>query len=125
MPHGIKGICDAPKIRQYGPRQGRFIARRYSRLKKMKLSASEMETVIRYNNDELSAWIFTDCPKLIKKLKALPASKDYEIQPHEGRGLKFRCPKKWIRIKPPVKRNLSDEQRQLLAERLKKSKEKS
>lgn len=94
-------------------------------MKKMKLSPSEQETVIRYNNDELSAWVFTDCPKLIKKLKALPESKEYEIQPHEGRGLKFRCPKKWIRIKPPVKRNLTEEQRQVLSERFRKAKEKA
>lgn len=86
----------------------------------MKLSRYEQETVITYNNEEKTANIWTCDKALINKLNKL-IEKDTaitEIKRNEY-SRTYKLPKRYINIK--IHRQLSEEQRQKLAERAKRN----
>jgi len=80
----------------------------------------ERETVILYNQQEKTASICTEDPALIRKLDILSSNRP-EITVRlrrEGYG-EYICPKGWIKVRAP--RELSDEKKQLLAERMRRT----
>ena len=93
------------------------MAEGYSKLK--------TETVITYNDAENEAGIYTGNRALLNKLRSLAEQYPNECRlEHESRGGDFAdyiVPKKWVKVSPPRKVNLSDEQRAQIAERLKSS----
>jgi len=93
------------------------MAERYSKL--------ETETVITYNDAEDEAGVYTGNRALLNRLRSLAEQYPDECRlEHESRGGDFAdyiVPKKWIKVSPPRKVILSDEQRAQIAERLKAS----
>ena len=82
-----------------------------------------METACGYLDDKVM-WISTDEKRMINRLIKLAASRPDEScivrRPEENGGcLYMKCPANWLKIKPPVRRNMSDEQRIELSERMK------
>lgn len=85
-----------------------------------RLAKWEMETLFSYNEEETMGNVTTWQPSLIRKLDALA-----EMYPDECRAIRkpnsapqYIIPKKWITIRRPSKRKLTDEQRKELAERM-------
>jgi len=81
----------------------------------------EAETIINYNMEEKFANVFTHDPAVIRRLEKLSAERP-ECTPgynQSSRGKSFDVPKTWIKVSPPVKRQLTDEQRAELSERMK------
>ena len=85
----------------------------------MNLSNYEKETEILYNQEENTALVATWHKALINKLRKIAAEReDITCKRDEGEYAEFIVPKTWIKISPPPKRNLTDEQRAAMAERL-------
>lgn len=83
-----------------------------------KLTKYEQETIFNYNQEEKTASCFTCDPALIRKLDRLCEKDEAITVSREGDGCKeYTFPKSWLKVRPP--RQLSDEQRQELAERMK------
>lgn len=84
----------------------------------MALTLYEQETIINYNREEKTASIFTHDPALIRKCDSLCEKSEAITVLREGEGWKeYTCPKSWIKVKMP--RELTEEQRAELAERMK------
>lgn len=82
-----------------------------------KLSLYEQETIINYNREEKEASCYTHDPYLIRKLDDLCEKSEAIISVREGEGWKeYSLPRTWVKIKMP--RQLSDEQREKMAERM-------
>lgn len=82
------------------------------------LTRYEQETVYRYNQEERFAYCFTYDNALIRKLDKFIENGEEIIVSREGDGWKeYKFPKKCIKVRFP--RQLSDEQRQKMAERFK------
>lgn len=86
----------------------------------MNLTREEQETVIRYDNANGMAVCYTYDKSLIRKLDAF-CEKSTEIsRTKSGEDFsEYTFPKTWLRVKMP--RQLSDEQREILAERARKN----
>lgn len=86
----------------------------------MTLSRYEQETTISYNNEEKTAIIYTCDKSLIRKLDEM-ARKDSTIieTTRDEYSKTHELPKRYIKVKIP--RQLSEEQRQKLAERAKRN----
>lgn len=86
----------------------------------MTLSRYEQETTISYNNEEKTAIIYTCDKSLIRKLDEM-ARKDSTIieTTRDEYSKTYELPKRYIKVKIP--RQLSEEQRQKLAERAKRN----
>ncbi len=88
-----------------------------------------METAMGYlTEDEGRAWFSSDEKKWKKRIMKLaeeyPEQVKITVYPEDNDGcINAWIPAKWIRVKPPVKRNLTDEQRMAMSERLKKARE--
>lgn len=88
-----------------------------------------METAMGYlTEDEGRAWFSSDERKWKKRIMKLaeeyPEQVKITVYPEDNDGcINAWIPAKWIRVKPPVKRNLTDEQRMAMSERLKKARE--
>ena len=86
------------------------------------LSNYERETIINFNEGEDTASIYTHNRWLLRKLAKLAQERPKECRlgvakfTHEGRAAEYYIPKGWIRVYPP--RQISDEQRAAIAERL-------
>ena len=91
----------------------------------MNLSRIERETIVTYNQQEEEAGVYTLDPSLIRRLMQLseerPAECRVERRSHDGRAVDFCVPKSWIRIVPPRRVNLTEEQRQQAVERMAKA----
>lgn len=79
-----------------------------------------METSATYTSAEM--FVSSDERKFIRKIQQLAVNHPDDVtiiaQPETNDGCIYaKMPASWFKIKPPVKRNLSDEQRELLAER--------
>lgn len=86
----------------------------------MKFSKSEKETTIQYDLESNTAKIFTRIEKDIKKLDKLCKENpdDFKcIERHEY-GNKYECTKRYISFRKPVKRELTEEQKEQLRKRL-------
>lgn len=86
-------------------------------------SQYERETIINFNEEEKTASIYTFNQSLMKKLKKLAQDRPDECLlkldgPEDAAS--FLVPKKWVHVKPPAKYNLTDEQKQERAERMRK-----
>lgn len=76
----------------------------------------EQETIINYNQDELTANIYTCDKVLIRKLdKMIEVSKVIILKTQDEDSKTYICPKKWIKVRMP--RVLSDEEREKMASR--------
>lgn len=88
-----------------------------------------METAMGYlTEDEGRAWFSSDERKwrnrIMKLAEEYPEQVKITVYPEDNDGcINAWIPAKWIRVKPPIKRNLTDEQRMAMSERLKKARE--
>ena len=83
-----------------------------------------METVIEYSIKDQPANITSDEGKWIRHIRKLAEEYPDDVrivaQPETNDGAIFAYfPVKWVKVKPPVKRELGDEQKQKIAARLK------
>lgn len=86
----------------------------------MKLTKYEQETIINYNQEEKTASCFTHDLALIHKLDEFVRNGEAITVVREGDGWKeYKFPKKCVKVRFP--RKLSDEQRQEMAERMKRA----
>ena len=89
----------------------------------MNLNKYEQETIINYNQAEHTASCFTHDKSLINKLDKLMQNGETITVIREGDGWKeYSFPKKCVKVRFP--RKLSDEQRQEMAERMKRTMQK-
>ena len=65
------------------------------------------------------ASVYSCIPSTVKKLYQLAEHEEAEIDMDNSYGLTITVPQSWIKIRPPVKRQLTDEQRAALVERMK------
>lgn len=89
-------------------------------------TAEEKETIISYNQAESTASVFTFEPRKIRALRKCAEDHPEECKivregPEEA--VEFEVPKKWIKVKPPKKLDLTEEQREVLRERMKRIRE--
>lgn len=88
-----------------------------------------METAMGYlTEDEGRAWFSSDEKKwknrIMKLADEYPEQVKITVYPEDNDGcINAWIPAKWIRVKPPIKRSLTDEQRMAMSERLKKARE--
>lgn len=79
------------------------------------------ETSVEYiKGDRYLTW-YSDEPKWANRIRQLAADNaDVNIISDDGEGVLAHCPVSWFKPpKPPIKRNMTDEQRQAAAERMK------
>lgn len=80
------------------------------------MSRIEQETIINFNEAEATASVYTYNRALRRKLEKLAEERPEECQVvRKGQADDYVIPKGWIKIKPP--RQLSEEQREVLAAR--------
>lgn len=88
-----------------------------------------METAMGYlTEDEGRAWFSSDEKKwknrIMKLAEEYPEQVKITVYPEDNDGcINAWIPAKWIRVKPPIKRNLTEEQRMAMAERMRKQKD--
>lgn len=79
------------------------------------------ETSVEYIKGERYLTWYSDEPKWVNRIRQLAAD-DAEVQivSDDGDGVLAHCPVSWFKPpKPPIKRNMTDEQRQAAVERMK------
>lgn len=81
----------------------------------IELTGYERETIINYNQAEKEANVNTYDPALIRKLDKLAEERDDIIKNRAG---DYTFPKSWIKVRPPIKRNMTEEQRAALSRRM-------
>lgn len=79
-----------------------------------------METSATYTSEEM--FVSSDERKFIRKIQQLAVEHPDDVtiiaRPEANDGCIYaKMPATWFKLKPPVKRNISDEQREMLAER--------
>ena len=79
------------------------------------------ETSVDYIKGERYLTWYSDEPKWANRIRQLAADNaDVNIISDDGEGVLAHCPVSWFKPpKPPIKRNMTDEQRQAAAERMK------
>ena len=79
------------------------------------------ETSVEYIKGERYLTWSSDEPKWANRIRQLAADNaDVHIISDDGEGVLAHCPVSWFKPpKPPIKRNMTDEQRQAAAERMK------
>ena len=90
----------------------------------MQLSNYDRESIINFNEAETTASVYTHKPPLIRKLKKLAEERPEECSlakvTHNNLAYDFTVPKSWIKITPPKRMQLTQEQRQELSARMQK-----
>ena len=92
-----------------------------------RLTAPERETIISTTEADDEFNVFTYNLPLIRKLERLRQERPEEVtfvKENSFGGREYTVPKNYVKISPPVKRNLTEEQRQLMAERFARSRAK-
>ena len=86
----------------------------------MKFSKSEKETTIQYDLESNTAKIFTRIEKDINRLDKLCEEHpdEYKCIKKDESGNWYECTKRYITFRKPVKRELTEEQKEQLRERL-------
>ena len=86
----------------------------------MLLSKCEQETIINFNAEDKTANIYAATPTMIRKMNKLLEQRPNEVKlvREDDISRTFEVPVKWVKIRPP--KQLTDEQKQAMAERLKK-----
>jgi len=89
------------------------------------LTAYERETTIRLGDDSDHASIWTCQPKIARRLQKRGV-KPTEVRKQEGREIawRFLVPAKWVKISPPRRVVMSDQDRQARTDRLGSAREK-
>lgn len=87
-----------------------------------------METAINYLDDRVMN-VSTDEMKWKNRIeqwaKEYPEECKITVRPENNDGcMCAKMPASWFRMRPPIKRNLTDEQREAMGERLRKAREK-
>ena len=79
------------------------------------------ETSVEYIKGERYLTWYSDEPKWANRIRQLAADNaDVYIISDDGEGVLAHCPVSWFKPpKPPIKRNMTDEQRQAAGERMK------
>ena len=79
------------------------------------------ETSVEYIKGERYLTWYSDEPKWANRIRQLAADNaDVNIISDDGEGVLAHCPVSWFKPpKTPIKRNMTDEQRQAAAERMK------
>ena len=82
----------------------------------MKISLLERETIICFNEAEDLARVYTFNTQLINRVRSISQRTGVKVDiKDEGYGeVQFYIPKKWIKVRAPFKKNLSEEQREKL-----------
>lgn len=91
------------------------------------INVSEIETTINYLQENKTMTVFTSQRKWLNKLTkyANEPNSQVTIKHENADGSKiFEVPTSWLKIAPPVKRTLTEEQRLKATERLKKARDK-
>ena len=86
---------------------------------KISVSLNEQETVITIDPVTKRASVYSCIPNTIKALYKLADNEDVNVEKDDSYGLMISVPQNWIKIRPPVKRAFSEEQRAAMSERLK------
>ena len=84
--------------------------------------ASERETCIEFMADENFMIVYTCENKYIRRIEQLKEEypRKVKIMKRDENSIMIKCPKSWFKFpKPKAKRNLSDEQRKEMSERMK------
>ena len=81
------------------------------------------ETAVEYIKGENYLTWYSDDPKWVNRIRQLAADNaEVHIINDDGESVLAHCPVSWFKPpKPPIKRNMTDEQRQAAAERMKKA----
>ena len=79
------------------------------------------ETGVEYIKGENYLTWYSDDPKWVNRIRQLASDNaDVQIVSDDGDGVLAHCPVSWFKPpKSPIKRNMTDEQRQAAAERMK------
>ena len=79
------------------------------------------ETSVEYIKGERYLTWYSDEPKWVNRIRQLAADNvDVQIVHDDGESVLAHCPVSWFKPpKSPIKRNMTDEQRQAAAERMK------
>ena len=79
------------------------------------------ETAVEYIKGENYLTWYSDDPKWVNRIRQLAADNaEVHIINDDGESVLAHCPVSWFKPpKPPIKRNMTDEQRQAAAERMK------
>lgn len=83
----------------------------------------DLETACEYLSDKVM-WVSTDEDKWKRRFlqwaEEYPEEVTIKRRPEENDGcLYLTCPASWLRIRPPIKRNMTEEQRKAIGERAK------
>lgn len=81
----------------------------------MKRTRYEQETSITFNNEQAEAILWTCQPVMLRKFAKL----GIKWMRDDGEGKAFKIPKNWVKISVRKPKNLSDEQRKALSDRMK------
>lgn len=85
---------------------------------KIPCSKEEQETQIIISHLDKKAYVFTCASPMYDKLYALLEHPEAELCQDNKYGVEISVPMSWIKIRPPIKRNYTEEQRQAMGQRL-------
>lgn len=85
----------------------------------MNLTRQEQETLILFNEDDLTARIETFNGRLLRQLRKVSTCDGVSCESDDGRYGVYEIPKTMIKVHAPYKRNMTEEQRQTAREQLK------
>lgn len=78
----------------------------------------EQEVTCTFNNEDDHAIVWCGSPAHIRRLQKITKANWIEPVRVDSQGICWHLPKSWIQIKPKGKKNLSDEQRKVMADRM-------
>lgn len=90
-------------------------------MNRIQISKEEQETSIILDPLTKKATVYSCMPTMIKRLESFREDEEAEIIRDDMYGITIQVPMKWIKITKPQKREYSEEQRNILRERLKKA----
>lgn len=89
-----------------------------NRIEKLPCPKGEQETTIVIDPNSKTASVFSSIPAEVNRLYKLLENPEASIEIDNQYGLMITVPMNWVKIKPPVTRSYTDEQRQAMAQRL-------
>ena len=92
-------------------------------IEKTTVKKEEQETVAVIEPITKRATVYSCVPSMVKKLYMMAEHEAVKIELDNQYGIMVSVPQNWIKIRPPVKRSLTEEQKAASAERLKRAKE--
>lgn len=92
--------------------------------KKKPCPKDEQETVIVIDPNAKTADVYSTAPSMIGRLRKLLDHPDAKLDYDDQYCLEIVVPMSWIRIRPPIVRTYTEEQRQAMADRLRSAREK-